>query len=66
MKRYEVIVTRDATESVVIEVNADSEDEACFKALDDAKNAQQWEINDDHAPDPYLAAGRDDVTEIGS
>ena len=65
--KYEVLVTRDATESAVIEVEADSKDAAARAAVETANSeAVGWEINDNIASDAYLGSGvEDDVTDEG-
>jgi hypothetical protein len=55
-KLYEVIVTRPATESTVIRVEADSPEEANEEALRRARGSQgaafNWELNEDNYNDP--------------
>lgn len=64
MPRYSVIVTRDATESVTIEVAARSEAEAEEKARDEAENNWdlQWTVDDGNWHQPYTN-GADLVSE---
>lgn len=63
--KYEVLVTRDTTESTVIIVEAESKDEAARDAIDKANSeANCWEINDNVASYAYLGDGVEgDVTE---
>jgi hypothetical protein len=55
MPRYSVIVTRDATESVTIEVAARSPGEAETKAREEAENNRDldWTLDDGNFHDPY-------------
>ena len=64
--KYEVIVTRDTTESAVIEVEAESKEAAAANAINIANSeAVGWEIDEGNSPQPYLAAGvEDDVTNL--
>jgi hypothetical protein len=55
-KLYEVIVTRQATESTVIRLKADSPEQANAEALRQARRNQgaalKWELNEDNYHDP--------------
>ena len=66
--KYEVLVTRDASEYVVLEIEADSKETAAQAAIDSANNDSNvgWELNDNNARfDAYLGSGvDDDVTEL--
>lgn len=53
MPRYSVIVTRDATESVTIEVAARDEAEAEAKAIEAAEYSEDWTLDDGNFHDPY-------------
>ena len=46
MNKYRVIVTRDITESVIVDVYADSEDAAEETALSNIPIEADWEIDD--------------------
>ena len=66
MPKYAVIITRDITESTVIEVEADNHDaaeEAAHEALNQSSDAQ-WEIDDGswNKGDHYVT----DVSEVGA
>jgi len=62
--KYEVLVTRDATESAVIEVEAESPEKAADAALDKAGfYPVKWEINDNAGGHAYLGSGLGDVEE---
>lgn len=63
--RYEVLVTRDTTESATIFVEAESKEDAAREAIDAANSgAHEWEVNIENAPSAYLGSGvDDDVTE---
>ena len=57
MKKYDVIVTRDTTESAIIRVEAESKDQAADIALEKAREAPvgfEWRTNDIYDSDPYL------------
>jgi hypothetical protein len=52
--KYLIRVTRDATESADIEVDANSVAEAEEKALEEAKLAGDWELDEGNFYEPYL------------
>jgi hypothetical protein len=65
MPRYEVIITRDITESTVLEVEADNQSEAYNAAYDALYGRTDivWEVDDcswDNS-DPYVT----NVSEVG-
>src|SRR5208337_3530759 len=67
-KLYEVIVTRPATESTVIRVEANSPEEANREALRRARGNQgaafKWELNDGNYNDPdEIYLGDEEGTE---
>lgn len=64
MPTYTVIVTRDLTESVVVEVEADNEDEAGEEALKKVDNMNEamwpdglpkWEIDEGSEDTSYIS-----------
>ena len=68
MKTFRVIVTRDVTESTMIEPQAESADQANDKALEIARTfARQfnWTRDDSSEDDPYLGdpEGAEEVDE---
>lgn len=69
-KRYRVIVTRDTTESTVVDVEASSPEEANTKALAEARDYPgrfDWTPDDGVAGDPYLGDpdGVEEVSDAG-
>ena len=46
MPRYRVVVTRDTTESAVVEVEADTREAADRAAIKQAQDSGQWEQDD--------------------
>jgi len=55
MPKFEVVVTRDCTESIVIDVTAENEDDAREVALAQtkAKPFEAWERDDCSSSKPY-------------
>jgi len=67
MMKFKVLVTRDCTESVSVEVEADSRDEAAGKACSKAYGDYdlEWTYNDGSGSDyPYLGDEDEDVEEV--
>jgi len=66
MQKYSVLVTRDITESIVIEVTADTVEQAENKALEKLSDAPSpiWQVDDGSGDqsDPYVTA-TDPVSE---
>lgn len=64
MPHYRVLMTRDATESASVVVQAKDKSEAYDKARE-AADAADWETNDNYtdAGDIYLGSGLDDDVE---
>lgn len=54
-KQYDVLVTRDATESVRVRVTAGSPKEAEQKAIEQAKHEMVWELDEGNIVEPYVA-----------
>ena len=50
MPRFTVIVTRDTTESVIVEIEAENADEASEKAIDYSYNNPNIEWEQDDTP----------------
>ena len=66
MNRWKVIVTKDVTMSAVVEVEAETAEQANDKALDIALQGKvllPWELDDGSGSDPYLG-DPDNVEEI--
>jgi hypothetical protein len=56
MPRYNVMVTRDVTESATVLVDADSPADAELKAVQRAKEGGlYWEADEGNIPEPYVA-----------
>lgn len=55
MPKFRVLVTRDATESCHIEVEAESAREAEGLALEVAGELGKWELDDCNYHSPYIA-----------
>jgi len=68
MKKFKVLLTRDATESAEVEVEAENKLAALTAAYDKADDAStEWKLNENWGKTPYLGAGiDDDITEIKS
>lgn len=59
--KYQVIVTRDITESVVVEVEADDPHKIDELAIASAKDSTGWELDDASTPgESYVT----DITEV--
>lgn len=69
MKRYQVGLTRDSTQSTAVIVSAESKEEAYQAALDSVFEGHdpniRWETNDCYSDSPYLGdCVENDVNEI--
>lgn len=54
--KYEVCLTRDVTESVIIHINAENREQAQEIALDMATDSLNWARNDnDYNDDTYIS-----------
>jgi len=60
MPTYEVIITRDVTESTVVTVEASDERSAGHIAILRSIDSKDWEVDDNTAKEPYVT----DVTEV--
>ena len=63
MPKYRVILTRDITESTVIEIEAKNQEAACDGAYDVLYNMSDsvWEIDDGCETDPPYVTGVEEV-----
>jgi hypothetical protein len=68
VKKYQVLITHDITESRTVIVEAEDPEEAMEKAHDmafESTSGTPWEKNDcGDCPGAYCAGGVDDVEEI--
>ena len=53
-KKYQVILTREASESTTVTVEADSKEAANEKALEMADQVPDWSLDDGNYHRPYL------------
>lgn len=59
MGRWTVLLTRDTTESVAVQIEAETSDEACAKALGLDVTGLEWTADDRAQPfdeEPYVTA----------
>lgn len=54
--KFTVIVTRDVTQSSVVEIEADDQEQAEDMALGLGRDEYDWELDDINDPKPYVTS----------